>query len=71
MTYCPKFAEMHKMFHGKSMTIVGVQLVAKTQIVIANVNVVDVNVATRSKVIEEHVFKDRKRRKENNVYWEK
>jgi hypothetical protein len=39
MTYCPKFPEMHKMFQGKSMTIVGVQL-AKTQIVIANVNVI-------------------------------
>jgi hypothetical protein len=31
------------------------------------VNVVDVNVTTRSKVIEEHVFKDKKPRKTNNV----
>jgi len=49
----PKFAEMQKMFHGKSMTVVEVQLVAKTQIVVVDVNVVDVNVTTRSKVIEE------------------
>ncbi len=47
MTNCPKFVEMHKMFHGKSMTIAEVQLVTETQTVIANVNVVDVNVTTR------------------------
>jgi hypothetical protein len=32
-----------------------------------NVNVVDANVTTRSKVIEEQVFKDRKPRKANSV----
>jgi hypothetical protein len=36
------------------MAVVDVQPVTKTQIVIANVNV-----TTRSKVIEKHVFKDR------------
>jgi hypothetical protein len=36
------------------------------------VNVVDVNVTTRSKAIEEHVFKDKKPRKKINVVdWEK
>jgi hypothetical protein len=40
------------MFHGKSVTIVEVQLVAKTQIIVMDVNVVDVNVTTRSKVVE-------------------
>jgi hypothetical protein len=36
------------------------------------VNVVDVNVTTRSKIIEEHVFKDRKPRQAKNVAdWEK
>jgi hypothetical protein len=36
------------------------------------VNVVDVNVTTRSNVIEERVFKDRKPKKTNNVTdWEK
>jgi hypothetical protein len=41
------------MFHGKSVIIAKVQPIAKTQIVIANVNVVDVNVTTRSNAIEE------------------
>jgi hypothetical protein len=31
------------------------------------VNVVDVNVTTRSKVIEEHVFEGREPKKTNNV----
>jgi hypothetical protein len=57
MIDCPKFAKMQKMFHGKSVRI------AKTQIVNADVNVADVNVTTRSKVIEEQVFKDKKPRK--------
>jgi hypothetical protein len=63
MTNCPKFAEMKKMFHGKSMTVTKVQHIVKTQIVIADVNVMDVNVTTRSKIIEKHVFKDKKLRK--------
>ncbi len=52
MIDCPKFVEMRKMFHGKYVTVVDIQLVDETQIVIADVNVVDVNVTTRSKVIE-------------------
>ncbi len=43
MTKCLKFIEMHKMFIWKSMIVTKVQLVAKTQIVTTNVNVVDVN----------------------------
>jgi len=46
------------MFDGKFVTIAKVQPV-KTQTIIVDVNVVDVNVTTRSKVTEEHVFKDR------------
>jgi hypothetical protein len=49
----PKFVEMQKIFHGKFMTIAKVQPIAETQIIITNVNVVDVNVTTRSKVIED------------------
>ncbi len=72
MIDCPKFIEMQKMFHGKSLTIAEVQLVAKIKIVNTYVNVMDVNVTTRSKVIEEHVFKDRKPRKAMSVVdWEK
>jgi ribosomal protein L24 len=66
MIDCPKFAKMQKMFHGKSMIVIEVQLV-ETQIVIADVNVVDVNVTTRSKVNEEHVYKDREPRKTKSV----
>jgi ribosomal protein L24 len=71
MIDCPKFVEMHNMFHGKSMTMAEVQPTLR-QIIIADVNAVDVNVTTRSKVIEEHVFKDKEPRKANNVVdWEK
>ncbi len=63
---------MQKMFHGKSMIIVEVQPVVKTQIVIADVNVVDINITTRSKITKKQVFKDRKLRKAKNVAnWEK
>jgi hypothetical protein len=41
------------MFHGKFVTITKVQLVAKTQTIITNVNVVDVNATTRSKATKE------------------
>ncbi len=64
---CPKFAKMHKMFHGKSVTIAKVQPIAETETIIVDVNVADVNVTTRSKVTKERIFKDRKPRKANNV----
>jgi len=71
MIDCPKFIEMQKLFHGKSLTIAEVQLVTKIKIVNTDVNVMDVNVTT-SKAIEEHVFKDRKPRKAKSVVdWEK
>ncbi len=54
------------------MMITKVQLVAKTQIFTANVNVVDVNVTTRSKITKEQVFKDKEPRKTKSVTdWEK
>ncbi len=49
------------------MVVAKVQPIVETQIIIADVNVVDINVTTRSKVIEEHVFKDREPRKTKNV----
>jgi len=53
------------------MVVVEVQLVVETQTVITNVNVVDVNVTTRSKTIEEYVFKDKEPRKAKSVIdWE-
>ncbi len=56
------------MFHGKFLTIEEVQHVAKTQIITTNVNVVDLNVITRSKTIKELVFKDKKPRKAKECY---
>ncbi len=71
-TDCPKFDVMQKIFHGKSMIVVEVQPVAETQTIIVDRNVVDVNVTTRSKVTEKHVFKDREPRKAKSVAnWEK
>ncbi len=67
MTNCLKFIEMQKMFHGKSMTIIKVQLIVEAQIGTIDVKVVDVNVATRSKATKEQVFKDRKPRKAKSV----
>ncbi len=72
MIDCPKFVEMHKMFHGKSMALTKVQLVVKTQTITIDVNVVDVNVTKRSKATEEQMFKDRKPTKAKSVVeWEK
>jgi len=53
MTDCLKFVKMQKIFHGKSMVIVEVQLVAKTQTVTTDVNVVDITITTRSKLTKE------------------
>jgi hypothetical protein len=72
MTNCPKFVEMQKMFHGKSMVVIEVQPIVETQTITIDVNLMDVNVTTRSKVTKEQVFKDRKPRKAKNVAdWEK
>jgi len=72
MIDCPKFIEMHKIFHGKFMPISEVQHVVEIQKSITNVNVVDVNVTTGSKATEEHVFKDREPRNAKNIVdWEK
>ncbi len=64
---CPKFVDMYKMFHWKFVAVEKVQPISKTQIITADVNVVDVNVTTRRKVTEEQVFKDREPIKANNV----
>jgi hypothetical protein len=46
------------MFHGKSKIIAKVQHVTKIQTVTTYVNVANVNVIIKCKVIEEQVFKD-------------
>jgi hypothetical protein len=58
---------MQKMFHGNYVAMAKVEHVAKTQTIIADLNVADVN-----KAIEEHVLKDKEPRKAKNVVdWEK
>jgi hypothetical protein len=52
MRNCPKFTEMQKMFHGKSMVVAKVQTIVETQTITTYVNVVDVNVTT-SKITKE------------------
>jgi hypothetical protein len=47
MTDCPKFADVQKMFQGKNASISNGKVV-----VTANLNVVDVNVLTRRKIIK-------------------
>jgi hypothetical protein len=41
------------MFHGKSMTVTKVQPIAKVKTITIDMNVVDVNVTTRSKATKE------------------
>ncbi len=55
------------MFHGKFVRVAKVQHVAETQTIIMDVNVVDVNVTTRSKITEKQVFKNREPRKAMSV----
>jgi len=49
------------------MAITKVQPIVETQTIIVDVNVLDVNVTTRSKVTKKHVFKDKKPRKAKSV----
>jgi hypothetical protein len=49
------------------VTVTKIQLVVKIQTIIIDVNVLDVNATTKSKAIEEHVFKDRKPKKTKSV----
>ncbi len=67
MKYSPKFVEMQKIFHGKFVAIVEIQPIIKAQTMIIDVNVVDVNVTTRSKITKKQMFKDREPRKAKNV----
>jgi hypothetical protein len=67
ITYCPKFVKIQKMFHGKFVIVAEVQLLIKIKTIIGNVNVVDVNVTTRSKATKKQMLKDRKPRKANSV----
>ncbi len=64
-------AKMQKMFQGKNASSSEGKTIAEIKTIIANVNVVDVNVATISKIIEDQVFEDRELRKNKSIAnWE-
>jgi hypothetical protein len=59
------------MFQGKNASSSEGKSIVEIKTIIANVNVIDVNVVTISKIIKDHVFEERKPRKNKNfVDWE-
>jgi len=50
MTNYPKFAKMQKMFQGKNASNLEGKAVAEVKTITTNVNVINVNVATRSRI---------------------
>jgi hypothetical protein len=57
---CPKYNDMQNMFKNKKMKPIDKQVVEEPKVSNPSVHMVDVNMAiTRSKIIEEHVFKDK------------
>jgi len=59
--YCFKYNDMHNMFKNKVINTINKQVVVEPKVANPLVHIVDVNMAiTRSKVIEEQMFKDKK-----------
>jgi hypothetical protein len=56
MTNCPKFGKMQKMFQRKNAPSLNGKVVVDVKIITTYINVVDVNVDTRSIIINERVF---------------
>jgi len=67
ITNCPKFGAMQKMFQGKNAFSLYKKMVFEVNTVTAYVNVIDVNVATRNKIIKKQVFQEKKPRKNKNI----
>jgi hypothetical protein len=53
MIDCPKFGKMQKMFQGKNASSLKGKVVIKVKTITINVNVVDVNVVTRSRITKD------------------
>jgi hypothetical protein len=68
----PKYSDMQNMFKNKGMKPTEKQAMVKPMVSNPSIHMVDVNMAiTKSKVIEEHVFNDRKPMKKKFVInWE-
>jgi hypothetical protein len=61
---------MLKMFQGKNASSLRGKAIIKVKTTTTYVNVIDINVATRSKIIEDHVFKEKEPRKnKSTVDW--
>ncbi len=57
----PKFSDMKNMFKNKIMKPIEKQVMVEPKVSNPSLHMVDVNMAiTKNKVIEEHVFKDKK-----------
>jgi hypothetical protein len=56
MIDCPKFAKMQKMSQRKNISTLDENVIVNVKIVIVEVNVLHVNVATRSRIIDEQVL---------------
>jgi hypothetical protein len=69
---CPKYSDMQNIFKNKGVKIVEKSSMVEPKVANTSVHMVDVNmVIARSKVTEEHVFKDREPIKEKFVVdWE-
>jgi hypothetical protein len=67
ITSCPKFIKMQKMFQGKNAYGLDMKMVFEVNIVITYVNVIDVNVVTRRRIIKEQVFQEKKPRKNKSI----
>jgi hypothetical protein len=63
----PKFVKMQKMFQLKNNASSSKgKAIFEVKIIIANVNAIDVNVATKSKITKDHVFQEKELRNNNN-----
>jgi hypothetical protein len=59
------------MFQGKNASSSEGKSIVEIKTIIANVNVIDVNVVTISKIIKDQVFEEREPRKNKNIVdWE-
>jgi len=71
MTDCPKFAKMQKMFQGKNASNLEGKAIVEVKTITTNVNVIDVNVVTRSRIIKKQIFLEiGPRKNKTTVDWE-
>ncbi len=69
---CPKYNDMQNMFKNKGVKSIKKKIVVEPKVSNPSIHIVDVNMAiTKSKVIEEHIFKEKKPiKKKSTTNWE-